>query len=72
MRIGDCLKFTVNNSPIQAYVHLDDHAQPTYFMCVASFGLQGSTLRPVANVTSFYSVATKFIMPGHQPDPQHR
>ena len=21
---------TVNNSPIQDYVHLDDHAQPTY------------------------------------------
>ena len=23
---------TVNNSPIQDYVHLDDHAQPTYEM----------------------------------------
>ena len=23
---------TVNNSPIQDYIHLDDHAQPTYEM----------------------------------------
>ena len=30
---------TVNNSPIQDYVHLDDHTQPTYEM-VTSVGNQ--------------------------------